>query len=247
MNHKEIRREQELRESFGKRDYVMRVEMANLQKKKFKSSKEVNELENKSMYEVCEEEVKKWIAETRKSGNVSVDTIFNFSYKDLISLEMEERKEKIKEYRKKICDAFDEENERFYYIWLTFNSEGMLIVVGMSSFWKNQLNKTGDLFNQLGRKSVTAQTTLELLSSITERVIINTEYNDEELNAFDKILEEYKELLDKINNKFVDYIDKALVIPVNPKLSSHKQTKALEKELGNQLSSTIPILNFYSH
>lgn len=112
------------------------------------------------------------------------------------------------------------DSESGSYIYVAHRNDGMVTVVGESSFERKNgiVNKCGDLFYELNTNSLVG----------TENIILRTECECQ----IDSILK--------------NYYSKSWVIPISDKLN--KGARFYEKKLGNYLrKSGIPILNYYSH
>lgn len=112
------------------------------------------------------------------------------------------------------------EYESAEYVYVVHRNDGMVVVVGKSSFVKNgdKIEEGGDLFRELNTSRLVG----------TEKIILRTLYG----NDIDSIL--------------ANYYKTAWVIPISPELS--EDAAHFEKDLGNYLlEKGIPILNCYSH
>lgn len=113
------------------------------------------------------------------------------------------------------------------YIYVVQRNDGMVTVVGCSSFefeeGKNDGGESGDLFKQLNLSGLAG----------TENIILRNHYG----NAIDDLL--------------LNYYKKAWIIPI-PKTTNKElydsKSKQLEKELGEYIiKKKFPILNYFSH
>jgi hypothetical protein len=126
----------------------------------------------------------------------------------------------IEEIINRMIEMIGVENESAEYIYIVHRNDGMVVVVGKSSFTKNgdKIEKCGDLFSELNTSGLIG----------TENIILRTLYG----NEIDSIL--------------ANYYKTAWVIPISPELS--EGAAYFEKNLGNYLlEKGIPILNCYSH
>lgn len=126
----------------------------------------------------------------------------------------------IKETINRMIDMIGVENESAEYIYIVHRNDGMVVVVGKSSFIKNgdKIEECGDLFSELNTRGLVG----------TENIILRTLYG----NEIDSIL--------------ANYYKTAWVIPISPELSEN--AIHFEKDLGDfLLEKGIPILNCYSH
>jgi hypothetical protein len=161
-------------------------------------------------------------------------------------------------------NAVYKEKPKYYYIFIAFDRNGMVVVVGMTSFPKVAPLGYGDLFNKynfLGNGSD------GLLSFVFAAQDNKDKENDYEYTK--KILEYYccegpKELLerelgeyykgweDDKKREFKYYATDAIIIPINAfgleEIEAKKKARIVEQAIGEFLTSKeVPILNVFSH
>lgn len=129
---------------------------------------------------------------------------------------------------------------KFYYVWIALNSEGMVVVVGKTSFSKKQRNYFGDLFKDYPLFPAITQ---EILFHIVTDRIINSDKNNPALDSLNpNIIEQIKLINAKVNQE----ITSAIIVPIDKKPETNVSN--LEKTIGDiLLNNQILILNGDSH
>lgn len=139
----------------------------------------------------------------------------------------------IEKYNNQVVTILDNYNnccnykkeDLFNFIYVVQRNDGMIAVVGKTSFYRN--NKTdGDLYKRLDTNRLVG----------TENIILRTLLDGE--------------LAEKVDKLLTNYYKKAWIIPIPVSKKEKKDSfvKECEKELGEHLiNEGIQILNFYSH
>lgn len=117
-----------------------------------------------------------------------------------------------------------EENDKLFYIWVGLSKDGMVVVVGKTSFQiEDKLH--GDLFFDFN-----------IWGSGTQRIL---------LKQFAKN-KKYESLLVELEDELNRYITDAIVIPVN--VDNQAEVAIIERKIGEQLiDAKYPLVNYYSH
>lgn len=146
--------------------------------------------------------------------------------------------------QKEIWNAYGvEKYENLEYIWGTLRNDGMLISIGKTS------KGNDDLFKLLGRgrkSNKKSESLLDYFPTTTEKIILSTTLNANQIDKYDKVLKDFEQMLEEVNEILRGYIRYAFAIPLDPEKKLN--AKLEEQKLGEYLvKKGIPILNYYSH
>lgn len=218
------RKDSLLVESDGnKTGWNRRLKESELQRKKY-FTKNLNLTINKKKVESC---INSWIKDKDLSQNVASD-IHQIELFQINNLEfLQDYEKKINEIKMDIIKSCDENEStiEYHYLWITFNSSGMVVSVGRTSFEKTGIG-CGDLFYKY-----------DIYGNGSQKII---------LQALTEIDENIKKTLNELNKKLNDYNYFAFIVPIKSKVI--KNVSELERCLGDYLiENDIEIMNFYSH
>lgn len=172
---------------------------------------------------IVENIILSWFKEPEIAGYV-FNNIYPVDIYTLNNISETEYKKEMETIKETFLKCYDE-NTKCYYLWISFNSDGMVVSVGRTFFKRGGLD-FGDLFKDYN-----------LFGSGSQKIILNILLENNRNWEYE---------WEKLNKELNNYNSFAFLLPVTTK--GIPKISGLETSLGNYLiKSNVQIINFYSH